>query len=196
MYNSEFALNMTANGPPNKATKLLESCKQGHPQAQHQLFEQYFGLLLGIGLRYTNDREEAKDLLQEAFVKIFRNIASLENAGHLENWMKRIMINTAIDRYRKQVAEPWVQDIDQVEEPSEAEQASQNLTQEELLQLVQALPDGYRTIFNLYAIEGYSHKEIAAEFGIKEGTSKSQLARARHMLQEKVREYLANPYNE
>lgn len=187
---------MTANGGQQPAHQLLERCKQGNAQAQQQLFEQYFGLLLGIGLRYTHNREEAKDLLQEAFVKIFKSIANLEKASQLENWMKRIMINTAIDRYRSQVSEPWIQDIDQVNEPTEPEQASQNLTQEELLQLIQALPDGYRTIFNLAAIEGYNHKEIAERIGISEGTSKSQLARARQMLQEKVREYLANPHNE
>ena len=187
---------MTANGSQQRGHQLLERCKQRNAQAQKQLFEQYFGLLLGIGLRYTNDREEAKDLLQEAFVKIFKRIETLAHASQLENWMKRIMINTAIDRYRSQVSEPWIQDIDQVNEPSEPEQASQNLTQEELLHLIQTLPNGYRTIFNLYAIEGYSHKEIADTFEITEGTSKSQLARARHMLQVKVREYLANPHNE
>jgi RNA polymerase sigma-70 factor (ECF subfamily) len=187
---------MTGNGSQQQAHQLLERCKKGDAQAQQQLFDQYFGLLLAIGLRYTHDREEAKDLLQEAFVKIFKGIVNLERVSQLENWMKRIMINTAIDRYRSQVSEPWVQDIDQVDEPSEPEQASQNLTQEELLQLIQSLPAGYRTIFNLAAIEGYNHKEIAERTGISEGTSKSQLARARQMLQEKVREYLANPYNE
>lgn len=186
---------MASNGK-QQANKLLEGCKAGDTTAQQQLFEAYFGVLLGIGLRYTNDREEAKDLLQEAFVKIFKHIDQLAYNQHLENWMKRIMINTAIDRYRKQVTTPDTVDIDQVPEPGEPEEASQNLTQQELLQLIQELPEGYRTIFNLYAIEGYSHKEIAAEFGINEGTSKSQVARARNMLQTKVREYLANPYNE
>lgn len=186
---------MTANGG-QQVYKLLEGCQKGDTQAQQQLFEAYFGVLLGIGLRYTNDREEAKDVLQEAFVKIFKHIHNLQETSHLENWMKRIMINTAIDRYRKQVSEPWKQDIEQAPEPIEPEVANQNLTQEELLKIIQSLPEGYRFVFNLYAIEGYSHKEIADQFGINEGTSKSQLARARNMLKEKVREYLANPYNE
>ncbi len=186
---------MEANGK-QQVQQLFEGCKAGDRKAQQQLFDAYFGMLLGIGLRYTNDRDEAKDLLQEAFIKIFKYIDQLSYHDHLENWMKRIMINTAIDRYRKHVAMPDTVDIGNVREPSEPETASQNLTQEELLKLVQELPDGYRTLFNLYAIEGYSHKEIAAEFGINEGTSKSQVARARRMLQTKVRAYLANPYNE
>ena len=175
-----------------QATDLIEGCKNGDAVAQQKLFEKYFGFLLGVCLRYTSDREEAKDLLQEGFVKIFNNIERFNYSGQLENWMKKIMVNTAIDRYRKKMNEPYVQDIENVNEPAEAAKAYDNLSQEELLKVIQTLPEGYRTIFNLCAIEGYSHKEIEEQFGINEGTSKSQLAKARKMLQDKLKSYLTS----
>ena len=181
-----------------KQTKnLIEGCQSGDSKAQQKLFEQYFGFLLGVCLRYTSDREEAKDMLQEGFVKIFNNIHKFNYSGQLENWMKKIMVNTAIDRYRKKMHDPYIQDIESVtNEPYEQEKAYQNLSQEELLKVIQTLPPGYRTVFNLCAIEGYSHKEIAQQFGINEGTSKSQLAKARKMLQDKLKSYLTSLENE
>lgn len=170
--------------------RLISGCQQGDSLAQKQLYEKYFGLLLGVCLRYANEREEAKDILQEGFVKIFNNIKAYQDTGSLEGWMKTIVINTAIDRYRKKVNEPFSVNIENVEEPAMPAEAYDELDQQTLLKAMQELPEGYRTVFNLYVIEGYSHKEIAEQFEINEGTSKSQLAKARNMLKEKLKDFV------
>lgn len=169
-----------------KIHKLVQGCKDGDPNSQRALFEQFYGMLLGICLRYATDRDEAKDILQEGYVKIFNNIKHFQFTGSFEGWMKRIMINTAIDQYRKNQNEPYWHDIDASQELGTAEEALQNLNQEDLLKVVQALPEGYRMVFNLYVIEGYNHQEIAEMLTINEGTSKSQLAKAKKMLQKKL----------
>lgn len=166
--------------------KLVQGCKNDDPQSQRALFEKYYGLLFGICLRYANDRDEAKDILQEGFVKIFNHIKNYEFTGSFEGWMKRVMINTAIDQYRKHQNEPYLQDIDAGPEPGIPEEGLENLKEEDLLKLIQGLPEGYRMVFNLYIIEGYNHQEIAEMLEINEGTSKSQLAKAKKMLQKKL----------
>lgn len=167
--------------------KLVQGCKNDDPQSQRVLFEQYYGMLLGICLRYANDRDEAKDILQEGFVKIFNHIKNYEFTGSFEAWMKRVMINTAIDQYRKHQNEPYLKDIEAGPEPGIPEEGLENLKEEDLLKLIQGLPEGYRVVFNLYIIEGYNHQEIAEMLSINEGTSKSQLAKAKKMLQKKLK---------
>lgn len=176
-----------ADEQTQKIHKLVQGCKNGDPKSQKALFEQFYGLLLGICLRYTEDRDEAKDVLQEGFVKIFNHIPNFEFTGSFEGWMKRIMINTAIDQYRKNKNEPYLQDIDDSPEPGISEEGLENLKEEDLIKIIQALPEGYRMVFNLYVVEGYNHQEIAEMLNINEGTSKSQLAKAKKMLQQKLK---------
>ncbi len=179
------------DGSKDKDTipNLVQRCYQGESFAQKKIYEKYFGLLMGICLRYSKEREEAKDILQEGFIKIFSNIKKFEDSKSLENWMKTVVINTAIDRYRKKISEPYQVTMEEADEPSIAAEVYEELDQQALLNAMQQLPEGYRAIFNLYVIEGFSHKEIAEKVGINEGTSKSQLAKARNMLKEKLSEY-------
>ena len=139
--------------------------------------------MLAVCLRYTRHRMEAEDILQDAFIKVFDNISKFEFKGSFEGWIRRIVINTALKNYsKKSFKQEQIGLENQPELPLEPEIYS-NLEEEELLRLINQLPDGYRVVFNLYAVEGYSHKEIADLLGIQESTSRSQLVKARKMLQ-------------
>ncbi len=143
----------------------------------------YSGKMLAVCLRYTRHRMEAEDILQDAFIKVFDNISRFEFKGSFEGWIRRIVINTALKNYgKKSFKQEQIGLENQPELPLEPEIYS-NLEEEELLRLINQLPDGYRVVFNLYAVEGYSHKEIADLLGIQESTSRSQLVKARKMLQ-------------
>lgn len=138
-------------------------------------------------MRYSSTKADAEDILQMGFVKMFQKIHDFKNEGSFEGWVRRIMVHTAIELYRKNVRLMNTVEMEGVEEGIDGSVLS-HLALQDLLQLVQDLPHGYRLVFNLYAIEGYSHKEIAEQLGISEGGSKSQLSRARTYLQEKVRQ--------
>jgi RNA polymerase sigma factor (sigma-70 family) len=157
--------------------KLIEQCLKGQSLAQEKLFKKYYGIMLGICLRYTNNRNEAKEVLQEGFIKVFNNLQSFKFEGSLPGWMKKIMVNTAIDKYRKRIAEPI--SFEMPENASTEEDVISNFNKNDLLDCINLLPAGYKAIFNLYVIEGYTHKEISEKLGINEGTSKSQLAKAK-----------------
>ncbi len=139
--------------------------------------------MMAVCLRYARSREEAEDLLQDAFIKVFDGIGDFQFKGSLEGWIRKITVNTALRHYKRSSFRPehngveW--DIEMAEEPDVYGQ----LEEEDLMRLIARLPDGYRVVFNLYAIEGYSHKEIADMLGIQESTSRSQLVKARKMLQ-------------
>ena len=163
--------------------ELIEACLKEDALAQKKLFKKYYTLMLAICLRYTNDHDSAKEILQEGFIKVFNNISKFKFEGSLISWIKRIMINTAIDKYRKAKSEPDTLEIEKNENIGGKAEVYANLEAEDLLKCVQKLPLGYRTVFNMYVIEGYSHKDIAKELGINEGTSKSQLFKAKQMLQ-------------
>lgn len=169
---------------------LAKGCIKNDARCQKMLYEKYYGLMLAICLRYTDSREEAKDVLQDGFIKIFKNITSFNFKGSLEGWMKRVVINTAIDNFRKNNSIPNTTPIDEVQDISLPEDINQQLNHQDLLEIVQSLPHGYRTIFNLYVIEGYPHNEIAKMLDISEGTSKSQLSKARRLLRKKVQNLL------
>ena len=167
---------------------ILKGCIKGSPSAQRELFENYSRQLLGICMRYTDSVAEAEDVLQEGFVKIFMNVSHFKGQGSLMAWMRRIMINTAITHYHKMRKHKYHDDIDDVRE-SKMEETGFNeadFTQEELLNVIQQMPEGYRMVFNLYAIEGYKHREISEIMDIDENTSKSQYSRARKWLQERL----------
>ncbi len=164
--------------------ELVYGCIQKDPAAQECLYKTFSGRMLGLCSRYTDSTEEAEDIMQEGFIKIFGKIESFRNQGSLEGWMKRIMINTALDAFRKNKNFRYSIDIETIEYTAETHQhVVESLGAKDLLKLIKTLPKGFRTVFNLYAIEGYAHKEIGEMLGITESTSKSQYSRARVHLQ-------------
>ncbi|MEA3503980.1 MAG: RNA polymerase sigma factor [Bacteroidota bacterium] len=166
---------------------LITECLSNNKFAQEKLYNYYSQKMFGVCMRFAKNRSEAEDILQEGFIKVFRNLASFRNEGQLEAWIRRIIVNTAINSYKRKL--PSIKDIDFDRFDNEftyQENIVESMSREELLRLVQELPNGYRRIFNLNAIEGYTHKEIGEMLDISINTSKSQLARARQALQKKI----------
>lgn len=163
--------------------ELIQRCISKDQKAQRQLFEKYAPILLGIAMRYSSSREEAQDILQDSFLKIFSNISAYSEKGSFEGWMKRIVINTAINYFNTNKKFTPHHDIENITEvPFNYNEAIEKISTEELFEAIKSLPEGYKMVLNLYAIEGYSHKEISEMLNISEGTSKSQLSRARVLL--------------
>ena len=167
--------------------ELIEGCKQQNAKAQGALYKRYSSVLFGICLKYSPNRAEAEDNLQDAFITIFSRVEQYQGKGSFEGWIKRITVNTALQKYRKKK----VFDIsnEQQIEDVQVEVEEIDIPLDFLLKIIQELPDRYRLVFNLYVLDGYSHKEIAEMLGISDGTSKSNLARARMILKTKVTDY-------
>ena len=165
---------------------LLEGCRKGDRKAQENLYKTLASRMMGVCLRYAKDTFEAEDVLQMGFVKVFQKVSDFRGEGSFEGWIRRIMVNTAIESYRKNLRNLNIVDIDEVYDQPQNTFDMSGLELKDLLKLVQQLPNGYRLVFNMYVIEGYSHKEIAKQLGITEGASKSQLSRARAILKEKI----------
>lgn len=164
--------------------QLIIKCKKNNRQAQGELYKLYSKQLFTLCLKYSKDYAESQDNLQDAFLTIFKKIKQYNNKGSFEGWMKRIVINTALQRYRKSSVLDVIKDDDVVEDVIEVEDPSVSL--DFLLEIIQELPDKYRLVFNLYVLDEFSHKEIAEMLNISVGTSKSNLSRARHILKEKL----------
>lgn len=165
---------------------LLEGCKVGNRKMQEALYAQTSSKMLAVCMRYAKDRMEAEDVLQVGYIKVFQKVQDYRGDGAFEGWIRKIMVNTAIESYRKNLRTMNVVPVeDAYEQPSTGFDFSR-LGMQDLMRLIQNLADGYRMVFNMYAIEGYSHKEIADTLGISEGASKSQLSRARAILKEQV----------
>ncbi|HYC40798.1 MAG TPA: RNA polymerase sigma factor [Chitinophagaceae bacterium] len=157
---------------------------------QEELYRRFSGRMYGVCLRYASNAEEAEDILQEGFIKIFKKLESFRSEGSFEGWIRRIFVNTAIEHFRRK---KYLQPVTEKEETSiEGKYISvlDDLAEQDILGLVQQLSPGYRTVFNMYVVEGYTHKEIADMLGISEGTSKSQLSRAKVILQDLVRKFI------
>ncbi len=181
---AELSLNKTLILPEN----LIKECIAGNRESQERLYRYFSPKMFAICLRYANDYQSAEDILQEGFIKVFNHLDKYKASGSFEGWMKRIFINTSIEHYRKAVVTNRYVEIDSAYHVSyKGEDAVSCLSKKDLLGLIQQLPMGYRTVFNLYAIEGFTHREISQKLGISEGTSKSQLARARAMLQKMLK---------
>ncbi len=165
---------------------LIQECKKGNRKAQETFYNQFAPRMMGVCIRYSPDRDSANDLMQEGFIKVFYNLKEFKGTGSLEGWMRKIFINCALEKIRKSKFTLQIQEI-----PSDCEDsfpsAVEELTATEMLQLIQQLPEGYRIIFNLFAIEGFTHKEISEMLNISEGTSRSQYTRARQALQKKIK---------
>ena len=165
---------------------LLEGCKRGERKAQESLYKVLASKMMGVCMRYAKDNYEAEDMLQMGFVKVFTKMTEFRGEGSFEGWIRRIMVNTAIETYRKNLRTMNVVDIDEVYDQPQNTFDINQLEMKDLMKLIQQLSSGYRMVFNMYVIEGYSHREIAEALGITEGASKSQLSRARGILKEKI----------
>lgn len=166
---------------------LIKECVKGNAKAQRMLFDKFSSKMLTICRRYMSDNAEAEDVVQEGFVKIFLKLPEFKMDGSLEGWVRRIMVNTALDALRKNKKFAQDSSLDDVGyKISDLGNASDDLQAEDLLKIIQQLPDGYRMVFNMFAIEGYSHKEIGELLGISENTSKSQYSRARAYLKTRL----------
>lgn len=181
------------NGTSNQMiseSDLIEGCLKGDRRMQYELYQRYAPKMYGVCLRYAANAEEAEDILQEGFIKVYRKMESYRGDGSFEGWIRRIFVNTAIEHFRKKT---YLQPITEQEETTiEGKYLSvmDNLAEKDIIQLVQQLSPGYRTVFNMYVVEGYTHKQIADTLGISEGTSKSQLSRAKLILQELVTKHI------
>lgn len=174
--------------------QIVNGCKKGKRRAFNQLYLKYAQTMLGICVRYTRNRDEAEDVLQEGFIKIFKKIGSFEGRGSFEGWLKRVMVNTAINYIKSNSKYLFQEEYDitninhtkdQIDEVNIIE-TDVAFEPQELLKMVNELPDGYRLVFNMYVFDGLTHQEIADSVGIKVGTSKSQLSKARKYLREQV----------
>ena len=172
----------------NQLEHIIKGCQQSDRRAQKELFDLFGKKMYGICLRYSNGQTEAQDVLQEGFLKIYEKIHQFEFKGSFEGWMRKIFVNTALEKYRGQYKIINIQDGWREIKEDSYDDITSNITADELLSIVQELSPKYRVVFNMYAIEGYSHKEISDLLGISEGTSKSNLSRARIILQDKVRQ--------
>ncbi len=169
--------------------QLIEGCKNGNRLAQRELYEKFSRKMMAVCLRYVSDRETARDILQDGFVKVFTNIESFAGQGSFEGWVRRIFVNCALEYLRKSDILRESMDLDESNDLVHPDaSALEDISAAELMQLVKELPAGFRTVFNMFAIEGYSHKEVGEALGITESTSRSQFTRARQLLQRRIKE--------
>lgn len=172
----------------HEISKIIKGCLAGNRRDQELLYRRHSSRLYAVCLQYSGNDEEARDILQEGFIKIFENLHNYKFEGSFEGWMRRITVNTALERFRSRHNLYRVDDIDTIPEPDADPDNTDysGLEAADLLEIIRELPPKYRMVFNLFAIEGYSHKEISKLVNISEGTSKSNLARARIILQRRV----------
>jgi RNA polymerase sigma-70 factor (ECF subfamily) len=169
--------------------QLVEGCKNESRASQQEVFSKMYGVLFSICMRYSSDRDEAEDILQAGFIKVFKGIENYKGDGSFEGWIKRIVVNTAIDNYRRKKVRPVVTDSELVDrsgeelaEEEEDESVYNQVPVQEVMDAIQQLSPAYQTVFNLYVMEGYNHNEIAEMLDISVGTSKSNLSKARQNL--------------
>lgn len=179
----------------NSDDQIIAGCLEGKRKAFNALFQNYAPVMLGVCMRYCKNRIDAEDVMQDGFIKVFGQIHKFRGEGSFEGWIKRIMIHAAIDNYQSNLKRAFHEEISDitpagalVDNPSSDDDLpdEMNIPHAKLMEMVQELPDGYRMVFNLYAIENYNHKEIASLLGISENTSKTQLFKARKVLRKKI----------
>ncbi len=166
---------------------LIEGCRKEDPVSLEQLYRQFSAAMYGLCLQYASSEEDAQDILQDGFIKVFSKISQVQDPKAFPGWIRRVMINTALERYRSQAVMQRVDDTAGVWNNQVTDEVLEAINAEALVEMIRELTPRYRMVFNLYAIEGYNHKEIGEMLGISEGTSKSNLSRARVILQEKVK---------
>jgi RNA polymerase sigma-70 factor (ECF subfamily) len=173
---------------------ILEGCIAGKREAQYELYKKFASTMLAVCFRYARNRDEAEDFLQEGFLKVFQKVSSFRKEGSFEGWMKRIMINNALNGIKKNRRTPFLEDIDvinetQIVDQNEATETLDPVPADVLLEMIGSLPHGYRIVFTLYVMDEYSHREIANVLNVSENTSKTQLLKARRVLKNKLKEY-------
>jgi RNA polymerase sigma-70 factor (ECF subfamily) len=181
-----------------KEYQFIENCKLGDDSAKEYIYKRYAPVLLGVCLRYINNRMQAEDIIQESFITAFEKINQLKNNASIEWWLKRIVINNALRFLKSQQYESDINDINEITIDSGSESGGgakgeilkADISQEDILLVISSLPTGFKTVFNLYVFENYKHHEIAEKLGISQGTSKSQLLRARKLIQKKLFELI------
>ncbi|MBL7742389.1 MAG: RNA polymerase sigma factor [Chitinophagaceae bacterium] len=169
---------------------LISGCIEGNRRMQEELYRRFSPRMYAVCLRYAGSSDEAEDILQEGFIKIFKKLDSFRGDGSFEGWIRRIFVNTAIEHFRRK---RYLQPVTEKEENTlegKSLSALDGLAEKDILELVRQLSPGYRTVFNMYVVEGYTHKEIGDILGISEGTSKSQLSRAKVILQDMVKKFI------
>jgi RNA polymerase sigma factor (sigma-70 family) len=165
---------------------LISGCINGDRKMQEILYYRFSPKMYSVCLRYSNNTDDAQDLLQDGFIKVFKNLDKFRGEGSFEGWLRRIFVNTSIEQFRKKTKITTVTDKQENYIEDKEWNAFESLAEKDIIKIVQELSPGYRQVFNMYIIEGFSHKEIGDILGISEGTSKSQLARARVILQKKI----------
>jgi len=168
-------------------TSLVIECVKGDSRAQRMLFERFSKKMFGVCMRYAKSTEQAEDVLQDGFIKVFSKLSDFKHDGSLEGWIRRIIVNTSLDQIRKENKLLGNISLDNVDYKLQDNAfVLENLAAKDLIKMVQSMPVGYKVVFNMFAIEGYSHKEISEHLGISENTSKSQYSRARAYLRERL----------
>lgn len=177
-------------------TDLIQGCIEGNRQMQELLYRKFSSKMYGVCLRYSGNSEDANDLLQEGFIKVFKNLGKFRSEGSFEGWIRRIFVNTSIEQFRKKVK---LYNVTEVQENTIVDvdlSILDTLAEKDIMMLINGLSPGYKTVFNMHVVEGYSHKEIAEMLGINEGTSKSQLARAKGVLKKSLEKLINKPSND
>jgi RNA polymerase sigma factor (sigma-70 family) len=170
----------------SKETELIEGCQRNNREAQRALYRTYSGKMYSLCCRYVKDRMEAEDVLVTSFTKIFEKIGQYKGEGSFEGWIRRVVVNESLTYLRKHKNMYLEMDIEAAVYEPDYYKLENQLEADDLIKMIESLPVGYRTVFNMYAIDGFSHQEIADQLGISENTSKSQLSRARALLQKKL----------
>jgi len=167
---------------------LIAGCKKNESWARKKLYEHYAPAMLGVCVRYTNDYEGAKDILHEGFIRIFTKVDTYSGEGSFSGWIRRVFVTTALEYLKSDKSWQYIDIVDQEEKIGSLENSAvEKLSADEILKCINELPKGCQLVFNLFAIEGYTHAEIAVMLNIKEGTSRSQFAHARQLLQDKIK---------
>ncbi len=167
--------------------KLLKQCQKGERKSQDLLYKQFYGYAMGVSLRYSNDRTEAMEIVNLGFFKVLTQLNKYDRKLSFKGWLRRIMINTAIDYYRRNAKHQHLVDVSYAKDESVNFDALDQISEKEIMEAIQQLPPSYKMVFNLYVIEGFKHDEVAEQLGISVGTSKSNLAVARNKLQKTLK---------
>ena len=173
---------------------LLEGCLKGHRVSQKLLYQQFYAYAMSISLRYSSNREEASEILNDAFMKVFSNLRKFDLTKPFKPWLRKILVNTAINQYHKKQREIRVEEMQNAKNESDTERILSGISYQEVIGLLQKLPPAYRTVFNLYVIEGYTHEEISGMLNIAVGTSKSNLFKAKEQLKLILNDYFEADY--
>lgn len=184
---------MTATGNHNPSeSDLIKGCIEGNPEMQKLLYDLYSSKMYGVCLRYAENAEDANDVMQEGFIKVYRSLPKFRAEGSFEGWIRRIFVNTSIEHYRKKTKKYNITEVQENTIEDNELSALDSLATKDILNIINELSPGYKQVFNMHVVEGYSHKEIAEILGITEGTSKSQLARAKGVLKKIIETRTSN----